>query len=164
VSRGDTSFTAENALPPGLAMTALGQITGVPGKTGTYRFLVRAADTCSAVVKPMSLVVTGAPMLVLRADSLEFRYRRGDAMPAPHAILVNGTWPGLAYYIDQSVPWLHAVPRAGRIPKPGDSVESDRVEISVEPSQLAPGVYETKLIFWVCHEQKSRRQATLLRN
>ena len=41
----------------------------VPGKTGTYRFLVRAADTCSAVVKPMSLVVTRANLLSLQQTS-----------------------------------------------------------------------------------------------
>jgi putative Ig domain-containing protein len=146
---GDASFTAEGALPPGLGITALGQITGVPSKIGVYRFVVRAADACGATAKPVSVLVTGAPILVLRGDTLEFHYRRGGAIPAPQALLVNGTWPNRAYYIDwPDAVWLHAIPRAGRTPKLGAALESDRVEISVEPGSLAPGSYEAKLRFW----------------
>src|SRR5215471_11266427 len=45
---GDARFTAEGLLPPGLAITALGQITGVPRRNGTYSFRVRVSDACGA--------------------------------------------------------------------------------------------------------------------
>src|SRR5205807_609949 len=111
----------------------------------TYRFLVRVANTCGAALRPMTLVVAGAPILVLQAETLEFRYRRGGPVPAPQALLVNGTWPNRAYYIDQpDAPWLHAVPGSGRIPRLGAGVESDRVEVSGEPNQLAPAVMKQR--------------------
>jgi hypothetical protein len=146
---GDGSFTVQGALPPGLAMTGLGQFTGVPGTIGTYRISVRARDTCGGAVRPVTLVVTGAPILVVQTEALEFRCRRGGARPAPQSVLVSGTWPNTSYYIDRpEAPWLHAAPTSGRIPKTGAAVEADRVEISVEPGQLASGSYEAKLSFW----------------
>jgi hypothetical protein len=146
---GDVTFTLDGALPPGLQLTALGQITGVPGKTGIYNFRVRAADSCTATVKPLSIVVAGAPILIVRATTLEFHYRRGGAAPVSQSVLVASTWPDLPYYFDRpDVLWLHAVSRSGRTPRPGAAVEADRVEISVEPGALTPGRYEARLRFW----------------
>jgi len=133
-------------------MTSLGQITGVPTRIGVYRFLVRAADACGVAVKPVGLVVMGAPILVLQAGALEFHYRRGDATPVSQSLLVNSTWPGLPYYFDRTdAPWLRAVPKAGRTPRPGAALESDRVDIDVEPGSLAPGKYQAQLRFWTWH-------------
>lgn len=146
---GDGSFTAQGALPPGLAITGLGQFTGVPSRIGTYQIPVRAVNTCGAAVRPVTLVVTGAPILVVQTEALEFRWRRGSARPAPQSVLVSGTWPNTSYYIDRpEAPWLYASPSSGRIPKTGAAVEADRVEISVEPGQLTTGTYESRLSFW----------------
>src|SRR5436305_245335 len=58
---GDASFSAQGPLPPGLSLSALGQITGVPLKIGVYRFAIRAADACSAASLLVTIVVMGAP-------------------------------------------------------------------------------------------------------
>jgi hypothetical protein len=146
---GDVSFRVEGNLPPGLSMTALGQIAGTPGQIGVYQFLVRAADSCSAVTKPMTIVVTGAPILVVPATTLAFHHRRGGGPPTPQSLLVSSNWPDLPYFIERlDAPWLRAAARSGRTPKPGAAFESDRVEVSVEPGSLAPGTYEGRLRFW----------------
>src|SRR5581483_3552187 len=146
---GDVSFSVEGDLPPGLGMTGLGQITGVPAKIGVYTFLVRAADSCSAIIKPLRIFVTGAPILIVPAATLEFRVPRGGPAPEPQAVSVSSNWPDLPYYIEYSdVHWLRAVARSARTPKQGAAFESDRVEISVQLGSLAAGTYEGHLRFW----------------
>jgi hypothetical protein len=143
---GDARFTAQGELPEGLAITGAGQIEGVPQRTGIYRFAVRVADSCGATVKPVTLVVTGAPILVISTKALEFHYRRGGPLPEPQSMLVTGSWPNLAYRVDgQGTPWVRTAPKTGRIPRPGAAVEADAVEVHVSPEGLAPGAHEMLL-------------------
>jgi hypothetical protein len=144
---GDASFTAQGELPEGLAITGTGQIGGVPQRTGTYRFAVRVADSCGVTVKPMILVVTGAPILVVSTKLIEFHYRRGGPPPEPQSMLVTGSWPNMAYRVDgQGTAWVRAAPRTGRIPRPGAAVVGDVVEVHVVPEGLASGAHEMQLV------------------
>lgn len=146
---GEATFTAAGELPEGISITGVGQFTGMPRKTGTYHFKLRLADPCSAKVREMTLFVTGAPILVLSMNALEFRYARGSQPPEPQAVLVRGTWPDLAYSIDtHDAAWLRATPARGRVPRIGAALEGDRVTVRIVPGTLAPGTYEAALTFW----------------
>jgi len=46
---------------------------------------------------------------------------------------------------------MRAAARSGHTPKIDAAVESDRVEVSVDPGKLAPGRYEAILRFWTWH-------------
>lgn len=142
---GDTNFTADG-LPPGLTITGTGQIEGVPQRTGTYRVAIRAANSCDTVVKPATLFVTGAPILLVSADTLEFHYRRGGPQPRAQTITVSGSWPNLDYsFGGKDAAWVRAAPRRGRTPRVDASVTADYVEVSVVPADLAPGTHETQM-------------------
>jgi hypothetical protein len=146
---GEATFTAASELPEGISITGVGQFGGVPRKTGTYNFKLRIADPCSAKVRDMTLVVTGAPILVISATSLEFHYTRNGPPPEPQAVLVRSTWPDLAYSVEShEVPWLRATAAKGRVPRIGAPVDADRVTVRVTPASLAPGSYEASLTFW----------------
>jgi hypothetical protein len=146
---GDVSFTASGNVPEGLAITGMGQLEGVPRKAGTYHFQIRVANACSARVRDVMLIVTGAPILVVSVSILEFRYPRDGPAPEPQALLVRSTWPDLAYSIDShDVAWLRATPTRGRVPRIGAAVDADRVKVTVERGSLVPGVYEAVLTFW----------------
>jgi hypothetical protein len=146
---GEANFTAASELPEGLAIDGVGQFSGVPRKTGTYRFRIRVADACSSKVRDMTLFVTGAPILVISVNVLDFRYTRGGPDPEPKALLVRGTWPDLPYSVDtHDVAWLRATPARGRVPRVGAAVDADRVAVSVAAGSLAPGVHEANLTFW----------------
>jgi large repetitive protein len=50
------SFSLNNLSPPGLTLSSTGQLSGIPGKTGTYIFYVQLSD--SSPTSPQSLVAT----------------------------------------------------------------------------------------------------------
>jgi hypothetical protein len=145
----DLRVRAEGALPEGLDLTSSGQFTGIPIRTGVYRFLVRAENVCDASVRPYTLVVTGAPLLLVGQEEIEFHYRRGGPPPPPQRIQVRSTWPGQEYGVEKAgVPWLRAVPRSGRTPRAGAAVECDLVEVVADPADMAAGEYQATLRLW----------------
>ena len=143
----DLHVRAEGRLPAGLELTSTGQFTGVPIQTGSYRIVVHAENTCGHSSRPLTLTVTGAPILAISKDAIDLHVRRGGAAPTA-LIQVRSTWPGLEYGIEKSpAPWLRAIPRFARTPRPGSALECDLVEIKAEPSDLASGVYQATLRF-----------------
>jgi hypothetical protein len=146
-ANNDLHVRAEGSLPAGLELTSTGQFTGVPVQTGTYRIVIQAENICGHSSRPLTLTVTGAPILTTSPDTINLRYRReGTASSAQ--IQVRSTWPGLEYSIEKSAaPWLRAIPRSARTPRPGSALECDLVELKVEASDLAPGVYSATLRF-----------------
>src|SRR5580704_18554900 len=45
-------------LPPGLQLSRLGYFSGSPSRAGSYDFVVRAANGCSATMKQFTIVVS----------------------------------------------------------------------------------------------------------
>jgi len=151
-AENDLRVWTEGALPEGLELDVNGQFRGVPVRPGTYPFLVRAENTCGQSAWPYTLVVTGAPVLIVTGNQLEFHYRRGGPAPRPQSIQVRGTWPGLEYTIEKAgVPWLRTLAHAGRTPRPGAPLDCDLVEVMVDPSDLATGDYPATLRLGTWH-------------
>jgi hypothetical protein len=148
-SPDDVSFRlASGALPEGLAINGAGQLSGVPKKMGTFQFQVEAATSCGRGLKAYTLVVTGAPVLEVEPREVELHVRAGAA-PAEQTLMVRSTWPGLTYGIQTSTaPWLRAIPRRGRTPRPGAALAGDIVSVTADTKGLAPGAYTAELHFW----------------
>ena len=148
----DLRLRLDGNLPEGLDLTDSGQFTGTPARTGSYTFRVRASNTCGETARQYTLVVTGAPVLLVGQDRLELTYRRGGPAPEPRLLQVRGTWPGSEYSIEKAgVPWLRAAARDGRIPRLGAAVTCDLVEVTADPAGLAAGVYQATLRLYTRH-------------
>ncbi len=94
------------ALPEGLSLDLSGRFSGVPRKAGEFPFTLRASTRCLATEQRFRLVVTGAPVLKISSERLEFRYEAGGPVPAPQVVLVGADWPDLAYGIANVPAWL----------------------------------------------------------
>ncbi len=152
----DLRIRVDGNLPEGLDLTDSGQFTGTPTRTGSYSFRVRARNACGETTRPYTLVVTGAPVLLVEQDKVELTYHRGGPPPEPRLIQVRGTWPGRQYGIEKAgVPWLHAVARDGRIPRIGTAITCDMVELTADPTDLAAGVYQATLRLYTWHGANS---------
>jgi hypothetical protein len=148
-SENDLRIRVEGSLPEGVDLTDNGVFTGIPVRTGAYPILVRARNTCGETARRYTLIVTGAPVLVVPQDKIEFSYHRGGQAPAPQLIQVRSTWPGREYGIEKAgVHWLRATPRTGHTPRPGSAVDCDLVEVAADPADLAPGIYQATLRLW----------------
>lgn len=58
-------FHREAPLPPGLAMTGEGVISGTPTTVGTYEFVIMASNLFGDDVKIFSITVTGTPPVIV---------------------------------------------------------------------------------------------------
>ena len=61
---------ASGSLPPGLALSADGRITGTPTKVGTYGFTVKAANDMGAATKALKIIIGEAPTITTTTDNL----------------------------------------------------------------------------------------------
>ena len=139
---------ADGQLPDGIELDVVGQFRGVPKKTGVYRFVVRAANSCGEALKPFTIFVTAAPALSLSPGILRFRYRQGEVLPASQAVRVDASWPNLPYSAaTDTKDWVTAVPKTGRTPNPEAGRDAELVEVKVQPQMLPPGTYEAVLGF-----------------
>jgi hypothetical protein len=148
-AENDVRVRVDGMLPEGVDVTDSGRFTGVPRRTGIYPLLVRVRNTCGESMRRYNLVVTGAPVLVVPQEDIEFHYRKGGPSPGPQLVQVRSTWPGREYGIEKAgVPWLRAEAQSGRTPRNGAAVNCDLVEITADPGDLAAGVYQATLRLW----------------
>jgi hypothetical protein len=136
----------QGTLPRGFEIRA-GYLFGTPKEVGRFHFSVRAANNCSSVVKDLELIVTGKPVLRVSPGELAFRYRAGEAGPAPLTAQVSASWPELPYSIQVDAPWLTAKVRAGVTPGTASGLASDEVSLEIDPKNLAPGTYRASVRF-----------------
>jgi len=145
--RGDVGLAVvEGLLPRGVELAG-NALTGVPRDTGTFRFRVRAVNTCGMAEQDLALVVTGRPILRVAPAELAIEYHIGGPLPPPLAILVSSTWPELPYTVTGDAAWLHTRQSQGFTPSPGSAFAADTVSVEADPKDLAPGIYDTTLTF-----------------
>jgi Putative Ig domain/Viral BACON domain len=133
-------------LPPGIQLSGLGYFSGAPMHTGEFAFTVRASDGCGSTTKPFKLVVTGAPIIIVKPMRLAFVCKAGES-PPEQKMSVSATWPRLAYRLTQSdAAWLTAVPEHGTTPRQGSALTDDVVHVIVDTTGLKPGRYTASIV------------------
>jgi len=133
-------------LPRGLDLRGI-EIAGIPQEFGAFRLRVRAFNGCAAATSDLLLQVTGRPVLRTSPAEIVVEYHAGAAAPEPATLLVKSTWPGLEYAVRSGEAWLKANPQSGATPSPGSPFAGDTVQLEIVPGKLAPGDYETALVF-----------------
>jgi hypothetical protein len=83
------TWSATGALPPGLALSSAGRLTGTPVTAGTYAFTVQVADARTPPLTgtlPVSVQITDSPIVVATT-------------PAPPAGIVTNAFPGFTFAV-----------------------------------------------------------------
>jgi hypothetical protein len=142
----DSVLSVIGKLPRGLELKGE-YLTGVARETGTFRFRIRAANSCAATERAIALVVTGKPILRVYPESLTFQMRAGLGLPPLQSVNLSATWPELAYTVKGDAGWVSAKPHSGVTPPEGSGLASDMVKVQVGATELAPGVYRSTLHF-----------------
>ncbi len=140
-SGGISYAVVSGVLPPGLQLSRLGYISGVPLRTGSFEIAVRVATGCSWTTRHFTLISTGAPVLSEKPPRLEFRASLGGN-PPEQVIHISATWPKLPYRLTSSADWLSLVPERGFTPRETSAMVNDAVHVRVDASHLKPGQYQ----------------------
>jgi hypothetical protein len=140
-SGGVSYAVVSGSLPPGLQLSQLGYLSGVPLRTGSFEIAVRVTTGCSWTTKHFVMISTGAPVLSETPSRLQFRGRSGQIL-AEQLFQVSSTWPKLPYRLTSNADWLTAVPDRGFTPRDGSALVNDTVHVRVDPSHLKPGRYQ----------------------
>jgi hypothetical protein len=134
-------------LPRGLELRGE-TIDGTPEEFGAFRLRLRAFNKCAAAERDFVLQVTGRPILRVHPEEIVVEYRAGSKGPEKQTLLVSATWPHLDYTVTKgSEAWLKVGQQFGATPYAGSPYAGDLVEVQLAPSDLAPGVYESALLF-----------------
>ena len=143
------------ALPPGLKLSRLGYLSGVPKQTGMFEFNVRAVNGCSWTARRYSLLGTEPPKLKVTPETLSVDCPMGVDPPAA-MIHLTATWPSLPYaatltFTSGKETWLRAAPLHGvtsreSVPRQLNEVPSDEVKLEFSTSSLKPGKYEAHVL------------------
>jgi Putative Ig domain len=132
-------------LPAGMQLSRLGYFSGTPLRTGEFTFTVRATNGCGWTGKRFTLVVTGAPVIMVTPLRISFECEAA-AIPAPQQIRVSATWPRLPYRMTvANAAWLTATPEHGATPRQGSGMAEDIVHLSVSTVGLKPGRYKASI-------------------
>lgn len=136
----------EGALPRGLTIEG-DVLSGIPKVMGAFHLRIRGANVCGAAEREYLLEVTGKPILRVVPDEVVFEYHSGDPAPKPQTLLIAGTWPELPYSVSAAASWLHVSLNTGVTPAAGSAFSGDPATVTIMPKDLAPGRYETTLVF-----------------
>ena len=141
---GGISYTVvSGTLPPGLQLSRLGYISGIPLRTGSFEIAVRVANGCSWTTKHFVLTSTGAPVFSGTPSKLEFRWSLAQKTAPPEQVVrVSATWPRLAYQATGNADWLISTPEQGFAPRQGSAMAEDALRVRVDPTRLKPGHYQ----------------------
>ncbi len=120
-------------LPPGLALSRLGYLSGTPLQAGSFEIAVRVSNGCTWTARHFVITVAEAPALAASPGELEFDTRS----PQPQVVKLSATWPHLVYQASSSVGWLAATPENGFLP--------DNLRVSVDTKTLKPGRHEGEI-------------------
>lgn len=136
-------FYREGPLPPGLAMTGEGVISGTPTTVGTYEFVTRASNLFGDDVKIFSITVTGAPPVIVTPSP----------MPAGNV----GTAVTLYLESTGSLPIIYEEVINSEIPisflPPGLTMDADGI-ISGTPTQAGNYQFRIKALNSVGEDEK----------
>ena len=142
-------------LPPGVRLSRLGYLSGIPKQTGLFEFNVRAVNGCSWTARRYSLLVTEPPKLKAAPETLSVDSPKG-VNPPPATIHLTATWPSLPYaatlmFAPGPDKWLKAVPLHGltsreSVPRQLQEAPSDEVGLEFSAAGLKPGKYEAQVV------------------
>jgi len=147
VDGGMSLSVVQGELPPGLELRG-DTISGVPEELGAFGFRLQAANGCGAEDRDFVLQVTGRPILSVTPNGVDVEYHPGGPAPQARVLLVSASWPKYAYDLNTGgEPWLRVHQQAGTTPAAGSPYAGDVVQVEVNLEKLAPGKYETSLVF-----------------
>lgn len=133
---GGVGYTVVGGLlPPGVEMSKLGYFSGSPTRTGVFGFAIRVSDGCTWLAQRFTLTVTGAPVLTVSPDHLEFE-GAGEKV-----VRVSATWPRLSYKTSANADWIKILPAHGFTPRQSSALTADDVLVIVDTASLKPGHY-----------------------
>jgi len=163
-SGGISYALVSGELPPGVRMSRLGYLSGVPTRRGSFEIIVRVTNGCTWTTKHFTLTAAGAPILSGSPQALEFQWSLSGPAPEQQVVHVTATWERLAYQATSNVAWLTSTPEQGFTrpqgsPRPqdlprggskpdhdddtgGTAGTGDAVYVRAEPKDLKPGRYE----------------------
>jgi hypothetical protein len=109
---------------------------------GSYTATIGVAGTrVTTQTIPVSLTVTPTPRLQLSATALSVSATQGGS-PATASFTLRNTGGGtLAWSVADDAPWLAVSPPAG-----STTTETDRVDLTIDPSSLAPGTHRANVV------------------
>jgi hypothetical protein len=132
-------------MPPGIELSRLGYFSGAPLHTGEFVFTIRASDGCGKIEKQFTLVVTGAPVILVNPLRVSFECKAGET-PKEKQVRVSATWPRLAYRLTVSnAAWLTATPEHGSTPRQGSAMAEDIAHLRVDTTGLKPDHYNATI-------------------
>lgn len=99
--------------PPGVQLSRLGYLSGVPSRTGAFEFNVRVSNGCSWTAKRFTITVADPPVLKISPTNLEF----DENSPKEQDVHVSAEWPKLAYQVTVSGDWVKVTQRADLLPQ-----------------------------------------------
>jgi len=127
---------AGGSLPPGISLSPIGVVNGVPTVAGVYDFTLKVQDgLLFTTEKPCQLRVNG-PFRVFPSE-LSFRGSANGGVPPPQTLSVSSSNAGQSISVrtstDDGQPWLRATPSTGTLPV--------AIEVTADPRSLPPGQY-----------------------
>ena len=137
----------DGELPAGLELRG-NTITGVPQEFGAFAVRLRVSNDCGAEERDFVVEVTGRPILHVAPEQIELEYQVGGTVTAGAVLQVSATWPAYRYSVIQGgEKWLRVLQNTGMTPRPGSPFAADVVELQIVVEGLAPGKYESVLVF-----------------
>ncbi len=137
---------AEGKLPAGLSLSSSGVFSGAPRAAGTYPLRIEGANGCGRAYAAVNLEIQGSPIFETNERNISWVWKSATPAPTEREFLVAGNWPGLAYRIDGTPPWLDVSVRLGTLPERNSAFEADMVTLRPKLDGLAPGKYSATLI------------------
>jgi hypothetical protein len=164
-SGGASPFTwsGTGALPPGLALSSAGQLTGIPVTAGTYAFTVMVADSsipALTAMLPVSVQIADSKIVVATTPAppdgivtnaypgFSFGVTSGGSPPFTWAVTSGALPGGLTLGLDGTLsgtptaagPFAFTVTATDSAPTPGTGAQSFNVTInSPAPLAISPG-------------------------
>ena len=148
---------AAGKLPAGLVLSSAGSFSGVPRAEGVYPLRIEGANGCGRAFTAVNLEIQGAPIFETNERNFSWTWKAGAPAPLEREFLVAGNWPGLAYRIDGTPPWLDVSVRFGALPERNSAFEADMVTLRPVVDGLAPGKYSAALIIGAWGAARSPR-------
>jgi uncharacterized protein (TIGR03437 family) len=140
------SFAATGALPPGLAFSSFGVLSGTPTQPGNFDVAIFVTDSqAGSASKSLALRVSavGAPGFSVAPQSLSFTGVSGGDAASPRMLTISGETPfSISIQDGNGGPapvWITATPGSGNAPA--------LVTVTATPGTLPPGSYSALLHF-----------------
>jgi hypothetical protein len=139
---GISYAVVSGALPPGLQLSRLGYLSGVPLRAGSFEIAIRVSNGCTWTARHFVLTTAAAPVLSSSPRALVF-VETAERAVAVQTVHISATWPVLAYQVSSDSAWLTATPELGFMrTKSASQPGGDTLRVRVDGHDLKPGSYQ----------------------